>query len=370
MSNHSADVPGGIAFVELIRLAIVILATAAALEISTALDLDGSPRVVVTGLGAGAGYVIGGILGRFAQTRITKTERSFQRVATSEIVAGGVGALVGIIMATGVTWPVLLFGGKTLTVPMAAIVIITLAWAGWRLGRARAGDLMVFLGAGGRLPSGSRAQGGGYKLVDTSVLIDGRIVDICRDGWVDGVLCVPAFVLLELQGLADSGEPERRRRGQRGLDTVAELQLLSSIAVEMLEDEPPCEEVDVKLLHVAKQRGTPLITTDGNLARVAQVQGIAVRNVHELADNLRPPVVPGDQLQVSVVKRGREPGQGVGFLADGTMVVIESASTAVGREVLAEVTSIMSNSHGRMLFATNVSSRSVPDTPQSSASRR
>ena len=212
---------------------------------------------------------------------------------------------------------------------------------------------------GDGLTSGSRAQGGSYKLVDTSVLIDGRIVDVCRDGWVDGVLLVPNFVLFELQGLADSGNPERRRRGQRGLDTLAELQLLSSTAVEVLEDEPPGEEVDVKLLHVAKQRGTPLLTTDSNLARVAQVQGLSVRNLHELADSLRPPVLPGDVLSVAIVKEGREARQGVGFLSDGTMVVVESAARAIGQTVEVEVTSIMSNSHGRMLFATHISASSI-----------
>ncbi len=346
--------PGGIAFVELIRLGIVILATGAALELATNAELEGPQRLAATALGAGGGYVVGGVLGRFAQNRISSTERRLQRVSASEIVSGAAGGLLGLLIGASVSWPVLLFDAKIYTVPVAAIVMTVTAWTGLRIGRSRAAELMTYLGAGGRLPSGSRASGGGYKLVDTSALIDGRLVEICRDGWIEGVLLIPTFVLFELQGLADSGDAERRRRGQRGLDTITSLQRLSTVGVEVLEDDPPGTEVDAKLLQVARTRETPLITTDVNLARVAEVQGLKVRNLHALADNLRPPVLPGDQIEVQITKEGRERGQGVGYLADGTMVVVERAADAQGQAVTAEITSIMSNTHGRMLFATRV----------------
>ncbi|AXV08747.1 Membrane-associated protein [Euzebya pacifica] len=353
MARSSSDVPGGVVFVELIRLAVVVLATAVALDVSARMGADeGAGQLVLTALGAGVGYVVGGVLGRFAQGRISDVEQTLQEVSASEIVAGTAGMLLGLVIAAGVTWPVLLFGGKAFTVPMAVIVMATMAWAGMRLGRSRAGDLLRFLGAGGRLPSSSgRARGSAYKLIDTSALVDGRLVDVCRGGWMEGILLVPEFVLYELQGLADSAEPERRGRGQRGLDALASLQRLSSIGVEVLEDDPGGEEVDTKLLKLARLRNTPLVTTDGNLARVAEVQGIPVRNLHSLAESLRPPVLPGQVLPLTVAKRGREEGQGVGYLPDGTMVVVEQTADRIGEALSVEVTSIVSTSRGRMLFA-------------------
>lgn len=359
MSQDSSQVPGGITFVELIRLAVVILSTGVALEISTRVGWEGSQRLAVTALGAGGGYVLGGVSGRFVQNRMSTAERSLQRVPTSEVVAGTVGGLLGLAVGGALSWPVLLFGGKVFTVPLASIVLLSCGWAGLRVGRGRASDLLRYLGAGGRMPSGSRAAGAHYKLIDTSALIDGRLVDVCRDGWVDGVLLVPSFVLYELQGLADSSEPERRRKGQRGLDALTALQRLSTVGIEILEEDAPGSDVDMKLVHVAKHRETPLITTDANLARVAEVQGIKVRNLHVLADNLRPPVQPGDELSVRISKSGREQGQGVGFLPDGTMVVVENAEDDIGGEVKVEVTSLMSNAHGRMLFATKSSQRAA-----------
>ncbi|HUG84481.1 MAG TPA: TRAM domain-containing protein [Euzebya sp.] len=352
MTQQPSDIPGGVTFVELIRLAIVILATGVALETATRYTIEGTGRLALTALGAGGGYVAGGVVGRFVQGRISYTERRLQRLSASEIVASASGAMVGLMLGAAVSWPVLLFGGKAYTFPIAAAVLITTAWTGLRIGRSRAGELLRFLGAGGRMPSGSRASGASYKLIDSSALIDGRLVDVCRDGWIEGVLLVPTFVLYELQGLADAGDPDRRRRGQRGLDTVAALQRLSGVGVEVLDDDPPGTDVDGKLLHVARTRGTPLVTTDANLARVAEVQGVKVRNLHALADNLRPPVTPGDRLEVHIAKEGRERGQGVGYLPDGTMVVVEKSADLVGADVMAEVTSIMSNANGRMLFAT------------------
>ncbi|MGI9017214.1 MAG: hypothetical protein ACR2HR_08955 [Euzebya sp.] len=163
-------------------------------------------------------------------------------MSTSEIVASAFGGLLGLALGAAVTWPLLLLDAKIYTVPIAVIIVTSIGWTGSRLGRSRASDLLRCLGTGGRLPSGSRASGPSYKLIDTSALIDGRLVGVCRDGWIEGVLLVPTFVLYELQGLADSAEPDRRRRGQRGLDTLAELQRLSSVGVEVLEEDPPGED--------------------------------------------------------------------------------------------------------------------------------
>lgn len=340
-------------FVELIRLAVVVLATAASFETMNRIDTDGSALLVATAVGAGVGYVVGGILGRFAQGRIIQAERRLQAVSASEIIAGGAGMMSGLLLAAAVTWPVLLFDAKLFTVPIAAVVLTVAAWLGLRIGRSRAGDMLRFVGAGGRLPArGSRAMGATYKLVDSSALIDARVLQIARCGFVEGVLVVPEFVLFELQGLADSGEPDRRRRGQRGLETVTALQQLSSVGLEVLEDDPPPSAVDAKLLHLAKARGLALMTTDVALSRIAEVQGVKVLDVNQLAEGLRPPVLPGDSVSVHISKQGREKGQGVGYLPDGTLVIVERASDAVGSTVGADVTSIMSNAKGRMVFGT------------------
>lgn len=346
------------ALVETVRLAVVVLATAAAFRIAAA--IDGADQLLIVLLGAGIGYVIGGVAGRFTVGRIDAAERSLRAVPAQNLLAGAMGGLVGLVVATAMTWPVLLFGAKVYTVPVAILLMLLLTLTGVRLGVARGGDLMRSLGATGRLPVSSPSGGRRAKLVDTSALIDGRVVDVCRSGFIEGTLVVPQFVLYELQGLADSGDGERRVRGRRGLDVLTALQHSAGIALEVTDsDYPAIDAVDAKLVAMAKDRGASLLTVDGNLGRVAEVQGITVLNLHTLADHLRPPVLPGDRLEVRVVKPGKEKDQGVGYLADGTMVVVEGARGRQGDEVTAEVTSILNNPQGRMVFATVV----TPDEP-------
>jgi uncharacterized protein YacL len=172
-------------------------------------------------------------------------------------------------------------------------------------------------------------------------------------GFMTGVIVIPRFVLYELQGIADAGDEQRRMRGKRGLDVLAALQRSAGVTLEVAErDFPEIAEVDAKLVAMAAARDAALVTVDDNLGRVAEVQGVTVLNLHSLADALRPPVLPGDHLEVRVLRPGKEAGQGVGYLADGTMVVIEGAREWQGSDVPAEVTSILSTSHGRMVFAT------------------
>ena len=347
------------ALVEVVRLAVVVLATAAAFRLSTALGSGGEELLIIL-LGAAIGYVLGGVVGRFTLGRIDAAERSLRSVPAQNLLAGAMGGLVGLILATALTWPVLLFGAKLYTVPIAILLMVVLSLTGIRVGVARGGDLMRSLGATGRLPVASPSSGRGAKVVDTSALIDGRLVDVCRSGFIEGTLVVPHFVLYELQGLADAGDEDRRMRGRRGLDVLTTLQRSAGVALEVTDrDYPAIDAVDAKLVTMAKDRGAGLITVDGNLARVAEVQGVTVLNLHALADILRPPVVPGDRLDVRVLKPGKEKEQGVGYLADGTMVVVEGGRARQGAQVTAEVTSILNNPQGRMVFATMVS----PDEP-------
>jgi uncharacterized protein YacL len=251
------------------------------------------------------------------------------------------------------TWPVLLFPARGYTIPIAVLVVVLTMGTGLRVGVRRGGDLLRALGANGRLPSASPTRGARAKLIDTSVLIDGRILDVCRTGFFEGVLVIPQFVLYELQGLADAGDDGRRRRGRRGLEVLAGLQRASGVSLEVTErDYPDVAAVDAKLVRMAMDRGSSLVTVDANLERVAEVQGVKVLNIHTLAETLRPPVLPGDQVSVTVVKAGKDRGQGIGYLSDGTMVVAEGGKEHMGVEVAVEVTSILSNSHGRMVFAT------------------
>jgi uncharacterized protein YacL len=274
-------------------------------------------------------------------------------VSSGELLTGVLGGLVGLVVGGALTWPVLLFDKLHYTLPVAALVLLVNATTGVRIGVNRGGDLLRALGASGRINVTSPSSGPRARVVDTSALIDGRIVDVCRGGFLDGTLVIPRFVLYELQGLADASDSERRRRGKRGLDVLGALQRTATVSLEVAErDYPEIAEVDAKLVAMAKERKAPLFTVDGNLSRVAEVQGVRVLNLHQLAEDLRPPVLPGDELRVQVVKPGKEGDQGVGYLADGTMVVIEGARDLLGSEVTAEVTSILSNSHGRMVFGT------------------
>jgi uncharacterized protein YacL len=339
------------ALVELVRLAVVVLSTAAAFRLSREVA-DGDDLLIIL-LGAAVGYVAGGVVGRATLGGIDAAESKLHAVPAQDLLAGAMGGIVGVIMAAALTFPVLLFGAKVYTVPVALLLMLIMTITGVRVGVSRGGDLLRSLGATGRLPVTTPAGGRRTKVVDTSALIDGRLIDVCRTGFVEGTLVVPQFVLYELQGLADAGDDDRRMRGRRGLDVLTTLQRSAGVALEVTDsDYPGIDAVDAKLVAMAKDRGASLITVDGNLGRVAEVQGVSVLNLHTLADILRPPVIPGDRLDVRVLKPGREKDQGVGYLGDGTMVVIEGARERQGDTVTAEVTSILNNPQGRMVFAT------------------
>ena len=352
-ATSSGRTGGSSPLVELVRLSITVLATAAAYDIAG--QSDDSDRLIATVLGAAIGYVVGGVIGRFIAGRVTSAEHSFRAISSPELLTAAIGGLLGLVLSAALTWPVLLFGAKTYTVPVAALVTIVLTATGISVGRARGGDLLHALGATGRLQMATPSGGRRAKVIDTSALIDGRILEVCRTGFLEGTVVVPRFVLHELQGLADAGDDGRRARGRRGLDVLAALQRSAGVALEVAErDYPEIAEVDAKLVALTRDRGGALVTVDGNLARVAEVSGVAVLNLHSLADRLRPPVVPGEQLTLRVTKPGRERDQGVGYLADGTMVVVEGSRERIGQDVTAEVTSILSNPNGRMVFATAV----------------
>lgn len=192
---------------------------------------------------------------------------------------------------------------------------------------------------------------GERKILDTSVLIDGRIADIAETGFLDGVLVIPQFVLRELQMVADSADALRRNRGRRGLDILHRLQKITRVKVEIVEDDfPAVREVDMKLLELAKAIHAKVVTNDFNLNKVAQVRGVEVLNINELTNSLRPVVLPGEQMRVFILKEGKEANQGVAYLDDGTMVVVDNARRHISKTIDISVTSVLQTTAGKMIF--------------------
>lgn len=189
-------------------------------------------------------------------------------------------------------------------------------------------------------------------LLDTSVIIDGRIADIAHCGFVPGILIVPNFILLELQFIADSEDAQRRQRGRRGLETLANMQKDPAVAIQIKEFEVPnIREADAKLLHVAMELDCPILTNDYNLNKVAELQGVRILNVNDLTNAVKSILLPGEKLIVNVIQEGKEINQGVGYMEDGTMVVVENGRPYLGQEIDAIVTKILQTAAGRMIFA-------------------
>jgi len=208
-------------------------------------------------------------------------------------------------------------------------------------------------------------------VVDTSAVIDGRLLDLARAGFCLYELIVPQFVLAELQSVADSADPVRRARGRRGLAMLEELRSLPGLELEFPQvDYPSMPDVDARLVRLAREQQAALLTVDFNLDRVAQIEGLTVLNLNQLATALRPALVPGEKLEVDVVKEGRESDQGVGYLEDGTMLVVEGGRTLLGQRITATVRSVIQTGSGRMVFVQAPELEEPPPTPPSSSGRR
>ena len=256
------------------------------------------------------------------------------------------GLFLGALLSSLLIQPLrLLPGGPGACLAAAALYGLLMA-LGWRAGR-RIGALK------NARPSAVPEPGAPCpKVLDTSVIIDGRIFDICKAGFLEGELVIPAFVLGELRHIADSADALRRNRGRRGLDVLHRIQEELDCPVRIEEkDYADGAEVDVKLLRLAKEMNGAVLTNDYNLNKVAGVAGVPVLNINELAGALRPVVLPGEEMRAHIVREGKEPGQGVAYLDDGTMVVIENGRRRVGETVDAEVTTVLQTSAGRMIFA-------------------
>jgi len=344
-------------FVEIVRLLIVLLATAAGFALGRGPKgaEAGNAAVVGATLGALAGYVVGGFFGRLLDQAKDVAERRIDEVPAHRVLAGAVGAILLGLLAVVVAVPV----GLLLDEPLGWLAVGAWTWVGalqgYRTGARKSDQLLAMAGLSSRplvraSPYGSEEQDA--VVVDTSAVIDGRLLGLARAGFLKDALLVPRFVLDELQGIADAQDPNRRRRGRRGLEMLEALQHEPGIEVHVLDDEvPEHEEVDAKLVALARRLKASLLTVDEPLRRVAELQGVRCLSLRRLADGLRPVHVPGEVVVLPISREGKEPGQGVGFLDDGTMVVVGDAAPMVGQEIEVRITSNVQTSMGRMLFA-------------------
>jgi uncharacterized protein YacL len=228
-------------------------------------------------------------------------------------------------------------------------VMLLMTYIGLMVGAAK-GD-MLNLSALGGLFGAEKATRKSHKVLDTSVIIDGRIADICAAGFMDGVLVIPQFVLRELQQVADSPDPLKRNRGRRGLDILQKIQKMTTVAVQIVDDDfPHVRDVDMKLIELAKAYEGKIVTNDFNLNKIAQLQGIEVLNINELANALKPIVLPGEIMRVFILKEGKEYNQGVAYLDDGTMVVVDNARKMISKTIDVSVTSVLQTTAGKMIF--------------------
>jgi uncharacterized protein YacL len=287
---------------------------------------------------------------------------------------GLIGAILGLLLGALASVPLSklpgMFGGL---LPIVVSVFLVVVMMGIVFSRSRALlSMLPFLRVDGPRPESTETASGSARempriLVDTSVIIDGRIADIAAAGFVPGRLVVPRFVLAELQNIADSDDAMRRGRGRRGLEVLGRLREMKDVEVEIAADDVSgVREVDAKLVALAQRFRCNVLTTDFNLNRVAQIQGVRVLNVNELSNAIRPVVLPGEELTVRVVQPGKERNQGVGYLADGTMIVVENGDKMIGQDVVTEVTRVFQTVAGKMIFATP-KPHSRPQSPEPSA---
>jgi uncharacterized protein YacL len=295
------------------------------------------PALESLGLSAGVG-----LLTVFAEFRIRK-------LSLKTLIGAAIGSILGIIGASLISLIIEHMTLENATANFAQILILILmAYVGLVLG-ADKGEYLDLSGLGGLFTDRSTRMA--YKVLDTSVIIDGRIADICKTGFLEGTLVVPHFVLRELQQIADSADSIKRNRGRRGLEILEKIKAAPGITVQIVEkDYPEVKEVDLKLIELAKELSAKIVTNDFNLNKVSHLRGVDVLNINELANSLKPVVLPGETMRVFILKEGKEYNQGVAYLDDGTMVVVDNARKMIGKTIATQVTSVLQTTAGKMIF--------------------
>lgn len=293
--------------------------------------------------GLGIGFFIGLLVIFF--------ERKIKQVPLKVTVGGAVGLVLGLMLANLLISAFFTGLFERLEINFSAYVLLNsaLGYLGLILGIKKGKEFEPAKISW--FSKGSSHGSNGHKVLDTSVIIDGRIADICDTGFMEGTFIIPQFILQELRHIADSADPLKRGRGRRGLDVLNRIQKQTSLEVKIVDqDYPKIQEVDAKLIALAKDINAKIITNDFNLNKVAELQGIPVLNINQLFNALKPVVLPGEIMNVKILKEGKEPGQGVAYLDDGTMVVVDNARRYMGKSVDVSVTSVLQTTAGRMIF--------------------
>lgn len=314
------------------------------------------PRWAITVLILVLGGLLGGLIGFFLYPAVTWLEGRLARTSFSDILFGAIGLIIGLFISVllGTILKELQLVGPLLALLSAVI----LGYLGISIGTLKREEAAHFFGSFGK--KGKNEQHAGRskskvavqpKVLDTSVIIDGRIADIVDTEFLEGPLLIPGFVLEELQHIADSSDVLKRNRGRRGLDILNRIQKESAVDVHIYEEDPGEGEVDSKLLKVAKKLDGKVVTNDFNLNKVAELQGVPVLNINDLANAVKPVVLPGEEMTITIIKDGKEVGQGVAYLDDGTMIVVDGGKRYIGETINVVVTSVLQTSAGRMIFA-------------------
>ncbi|TFG90739.1 MAG: TRAM domain-containing protein [Syntrophobacterales bacterium] len=294
--------------------------------------------------------LIGLVSGFFLSIFVIKAEQAIRKLSLRVIFGGVIGTVIGLLIAFLFTCGLKFMPGleEQEVIPWVyAIITSILGYLGLVLGSKKSEDFSFPRST----PSGDEKRPD-YRILDTSVIIDGRMADICDTGFIEGILIVPRFVLDELQLIADSSDHMKRSRGRRGLDILNRMQKSDGIKIEIVDiDFPQIKGVDSKLVALAKEKGGKIVTNDYNLNKVAELQGIKILNINDLANTLKPLVLPGEVMTVRVIKEGKEAGQGLAYLDDGTMVVVDNGTRYLGKSIEVVVTSVLQTSAGRMIFS-------------------
>src|SRR6266704_3294879 len=328
---------GGALLIELVVVRIVfVLVLSTCAYFLRPFQVDGIPAAL-------GGLAFGGAIILF--------ERRLKEISLKRLIGGAIGSVMGIFGAFLMS---LVIGhaapdGSTTIHFIQICILLWMTYVGLVVGASK-GDLLNLSALGGVF-GGEKSPKKSFKILDTSVIIDGRIADIADTGFLDGVLVIPQFVLRELQFVADSSDSMKRNRGRRGLDVQQRIQKMAHLNIQIVEDDfPSVREVDMKLIELAKGFDCKIVTNDFNLNKVAQLHGVVVLNINELANAMKPIVLPGEIMRVFILKEGKEYNQGVAYLDDGTMVVVDNAKKMISKTIDISVTSVLQTTAGKMIF--------------------
>ena len=326
----------------ILRLLLVVACSISGYLLASHLPITHTLGIWVKWIGALAGFI-------FALLALS-IEKIIKKAPLKVIFGGTFGLFLGLVIAQLLGYAFSGLQNSTIRISISVILSCVFGYMGLVLGGKKVEE---FKWPGwGFFAKGSQKKNGG-KILDTSVIIDGRVADICETDFLEGPLVIPQFILQELQHIADSADSLKRARGRRGLDILNRMQKGDAVEVKVVDDDyPDIKEVDAKLIALGREMNAKIVTNDFNLNKVAQLQGVPVLNINQLANALKPMVLPGEVLHLQIMREGKEQGQGVAYLDDGTMVVVENASRHLGQEVEASVTSILQTTAGRMIFTT------------------